>query len=181
MEGIHFSSKKEEDPTINIGNNHSNIASTRSTSQNILAFSTDQASTSPVSPHHDGDCEAGHEALLHKDSGRERLKKHREEVAGRVMIPDTWGQEDSLKDWIDCSAFDELLAPNGISSARESLVAEGRKGSSPRLGIAIVKPLKEFKSVALPHVSAADSSRAGLAEHPYSTKLEYLAMKGAYL
>jgi hypothetical protein len=136
MEGIHFSSKKEEeDPTIDIVNNHSNIASTRSTSQNIPAFSTDQAASS-VSPHHDGDCEAGHEALLHKDSGRERLKKHREEVAGRVMIPDTWGQEDSLKDWIDCSAFDELLAPNGISSARESLVAEGRKGSSPRLGIA---------------------------------------------
>ncbi|KAJ6986159.1 hypothetical protein NC653_023921 [Populus alba x Populus x berolinensis] len=52
------------------------------------------------------------------------------------MIPDTWGQENSLKDWIDCSAFDELLAPTGISSARESLVAEGRKGSSPRLGIA---------------------------------------------
>ncbi|KAJ6986160.1 hypothetical protein NC653_023921 [Populus alba x Populus x berolinensis] len=74
--------------------------------------------------------------LLHKDCGRERLKKHREEVAGRIMIPDTWGQENSLKDWIDCSAFDELLAPTGISSARESLVAEGRKGSSPRLGIA---------------------------------------------
>ncbi|KAJ6759938.1 PROTEIN BIC1 [Salix purpurea] len=52
------------------------------------------------------------------------------------MIPDTWGQENLLKDWIDCSTFDELLAPDGISSARESLVAERRRGSSPGLRIA---------------------------------------------
>ncbi|KAJ6897380.1 hypothetical protein NC651_023291 [Populus alba x Populus x berolinensis] len=32
------------------------------------------------------------------------------------------GSRESLKDWIDCSAFDELLAPTGISSARESLL-----------------------------------------------------------
>ncbi|KAJ6346463.1 hypothetical protein OIU77_029334 [Salix suchowensis] len=140
MEGIRFSSsKKEEDPaTINAVDNHTNIVSARSsTGQNIPAFSTDQATCSSVSPRHDGDCEAGtHGGLLRKDCGRERLRKHIEEVAGRVMIPDTWGQENLLKDWIDCSTFDELLAPNGISSARESLVAERRRGSSPGLRIA---------------------------------------------
>jgi hypothetical protein len=52
------------------------------------------------------------------------------------MIPDTWGQENLLKDWIDCSTFDELLAPKEISSAREALVAEERRKRSPRLSIA---------------------------------------------
>ncbi|KAG5239405.1 protein BIC [Salix suchowensis] len=125
MEGIRFSSsKKEEDPaTINAVDNHTNIVSARSsTGQNIPAFSTDQATCSSVSPRHDGDCEAGtHGVLLRKDCGRERLRKHIEEVAGRVMIPDTWGQENLLKDWID---------------SRESLVAERRRGSSPGLRIA---------------------------------------------
>ncbi|KAJ9188675.1 hypothetical protein P3X46_000046 [Hevea brasiliensis] len=70
------------------------------------------------------------------DSGRERLKKHREEVAGQVVITDTWGHEDFLKDWIDCSSFDKLLAPDGIASARQSLAAEGQKKStSQRLRI----------------------------------------------
>uniref|UniRef100_A0A803P644 Uncharacterized protein n=1 Tax=Cannabis sativa TaxID=3483 RepID=A0A803P644_CANSA len=35
------------------------------------------------------------------DNGRERLKRHRIEMGGRVWIPDIWGQEDLLKDWID--------------------------------------------------------------------------------
>ncbi|KAJ6905064.1 protein BIC1-like [Populus alba x Populus x berolinensis] len=67
--------------------------------------------------------------LMHKESstGRERLKRHREEVSGKVMIPETWGQENLLTDWIDYSSFDKLLAPDGITSAREALVAEGRR------------------------------------------------------
>ncbi|KAL9370414.1 hypothetical protein Peur_035554 [Populus x canadensis] len=67
--------------------------------------------------------------LMHKESstGRERLKRHREEVSGKVMIPETWGQENLLADWIDYSSFDKLLAPDGITSAREALVAEGRR------------------------------------------------------
>lgn len=65
-------------------------------------------------------------------SGRERLKRHREEVAGRVPIPDSWGQERFLKEWMDYSAFDALLAPNGIASAREALMAEGgRRRATP--------------------------------------------------
>lgn len=142
MEGSHFSkSKKEEEPTIDIVKNdsHTNIISGGSTSQTLAFSGTDQA-TSSVPPqgavHRDGGGGDGDREVLDKDCGRERLKRHREEVAGRVMIPDTWGQENLLKDWIDCSTFDELLAPKEISSAREALVAEERRKRSPRLSIA---------------------------------------------
>ncbi|CAI9783311.1 unnamed protein product [Fraxinus pennsylvanica] len=64
-----------------------------------------------------------------EDSGRERLKRHRVEVAGQVRIPDIWGQEDLLKDWADCTAFDASLMNNNIMSARASLVKEGRTNS----------------------------------------------------
>ncbi|KAK9291290.1 hypothetical protein L1049_009479 [Liquidambar formosana] len=59
-----------------------------------------------------------------EENGRERLKRHQVEVAGQVWIPDIWGQEELLKDWIDCSAFDSSLVPNGIMSARAALVQE---------------------------------------------------------
>ncbi|XP_061978158.1 uncharacterized protein LOC133699046 isoform X1 [Populus nigra] len=142
MEGSHFSkSRKEEEPAIDIVNidSHTNIISGGSTSQTLAFSGTDQA-TSSVPPqgavHRDGGGGDGDREVLDKDCGRERLKRHREEVAGRVMIPDTWGQENLLKDWIDCSTFDELLAPKEISSAREALVAEERRKRSPRLSIA---------------------------------------------
>ncbi|XP_010558990.1 PREDICTED: uncharacterized protein LOC104827509 [Tarenaya hassleriana] len=64
------------------------------------------------------------------DNGRERLKRHRRKVAGRVWIPEIWGQEEFLKDWIDCSAFDSCLVPTGISSARAALVQEARRAPS---------------------------------------------------
>lgn len=70
-----------------------------------------------------------------EDSGRERLKRHRVEVAGRVWIPDIWGQEELLNDWIDCSAFDASLVPKGIMSARAALVEEGRRANSSGLRI----------------------------------------------
>ncbi|KAL0410108.1 UNVERIFIED_CONTAM: protein BIC1 [Sesamum latifolium] len=63
-------------------------------------------------------------------SGRERLKRHRVEVAGRVWIPDMWGQEAFLKDWIDCGAFDASLVNSSIMSARAALVEQGRTLSS---------------------------------------------------
>ncbi|CAN1171381.1 Protein BIC1 [Linum perenne] len=69
--------------------------------------------------------------------GRERMKRHREEVAGRVSIPDNWGQENLLSDWVDCTPFDTLLAPAGLASARAALAAEGRRvgGGGRRLRI----------------------------------------------
>ncbi|XP_022767079.1 protein BIC1 isoform X2 [Durio zibethinus] len=70
------------------------------------------------------------EELLEEDSERERLKRHRIEVAGRVWIPDIWGQEELLKDWIDCSSFDASLIPTAIMSARAALVEEGRRTNS---------------------------------------------------
>ncbi|KAJ0021229.1 hypothetical protein Pint_31889 [Pistacia integerrima] len=69
------------------------------------------------------------------NGGREGLKRHREEVAGSVLIPDQWGQEEMLKDWIDCSAFEALLVPNKIASARKALVADHGRGASQRLRI----------------------------------------------
>ncbi|EYU35484.1 hypothetical protein ABFS82_10G053000 [Erythranthe guttata] len=68
-------------------------------------------------------------------AGRERLKRHRVEVAGRVWIPDMWGQENFLKDWIDCTAFDASLVNSSITSARDSLVEEARRANSARLRI----------------------------------------------
>ncbi|KAK4756139.1 hypothetical protein SAY87_006266 [Trapa incisa] len=67
--------------------------------------------------------------------GRERLKRHREEVAGRVMIPDSWGQDIFLKDWIEYSTFDALWEPKRLSLAREALMAEGLQAASQRLRV----------------------------------------------
>jgi hypothetical protein len=78
---------------------------------------------------------AASEAVPEDGGGRERLKKHRVEVAGRVWIPDIWGQEELLKDWIDCSAFDASLVPTGIMSAREALAEEGRRANSSGIRI----------------------------------------------
>nr|XP_011459330.1 PREDICTED: uncharacterized protein LOC105349931 [Fragaria vesca subsp. vesca] len=82
-------------------------------------------------------CGGGHNELVGLQnmsaaecSGRERLKRHQEEVAGHVTIPDSWGQEELLKDWIDYSPFDALLVPTGLSSAREALAMEGRRRAS---------------------------------------------------
>nr|XP_043610863.1 protein BIC1-like [Erigeron canadensis] len=66
------------------------------------------------------------EAPMVEESGRERLKRHRENMAGRVWIPDIWGHEDLLKDWIDCTVFDSSLGNKTILSARAALVQEGR-------------------------------------------------------
>ncbi|MCD7461332.1 hypothetical protein HAX54_045902 [Datura stramonium] len=66
-----------------------------------------------------------------EENGRERLKRHRVEVAGRVWIPEIWGQEELLKDWIDCSAFDaKLMNNNNIMSAKAALVEETRRSNS---------------------------------------------------
>ncbi|CAA7397023.1 unnamed protein product [Spirodela intermedia] len=65
-----------------------------------------------------------------EDCGRERLKRHRVAMAGHVWIPDTWGQEKLLKDWVDCAAIDRTLVPNGLLSAREALAEECRRANS---------------------------------------------------
>ncbi|XP_039039771.1 protein BIC1-like [Hibiscus syriacus] len=52
-----------------------------------------------------------------------------EDDNGRVWIPEIWGQEELLKDWIHCSGFDDSLVPRGIMSARTALVEEGRRAN----------------------------------------------------
>lgn len=76
-----------------------------------------------------------HEEERVVDTGRERLKRHRREIAGRVWIPEIWGQEELLKDWIDCSTFDTCLVPAGISSARAALVEEARRAATASGGL----------------------------------------------
>lgn len=74
--------------------------------------------------------EAEEEENNDEDSVRERLKRHRIEMAGRVWIPEIWGHEKLLKDWSDCSAFDQSLVPNGLVSARTALVEDCRRTTS---------------------------------------------------
>lgn len=75
-------------------------------------------------------------AAADDEGGREMLKRHREEVAGRVLIPEKWGQEQLLKDWIEYATFDALFAPHRmILSARDALIADARQGRSQRLRI----------------------------------------------
>ncbi|XP_074561017.1 protein BIC1-like [Curcuma longa] len=75
----------------------------------------------------DGDAEVAEEAA---ESGRERLKRHRMEMGGQVWIPEIWGQESLLEDWIDGSVFDRPLVPKGLTSAREALVHGCRQTTS---------------------------------------------------
>ncbi|OMO49519.1 hypothetical protein CCACVL1_30959 [Corchorus capsularis] len=104
-------------------------------SNNDVVVSSSAASTVLVPRQHG--TASNEEALMlqNKDSGRERLKRHREEVAGRVLIPDKWGKEELLKDWIDYSSFDKLLAPSGLALARQALMGDGRRNGSQRLRI----------------------------------------------
>lgn len=57
-------------------------------------------------------------------SVREKLKRHRVEVAGKVWIPEAWGQEELLEEWVDSSSFDLSLVPLGVVSARKALVQD---------------------------------------------------------
>lgn len=59
-----------------------------------------------------------------EESTRERLKRHRREMAGRVWVPELWGQEKLLKDWVDCAVFDRPMVPTGLLTARRALIAE---------------------------------------------------------
>lgn len=63
-------------------------------------------------------------------SGREKLKRHWTEVAGRVLVPEKWGEEGLLREWMDYSSFDALLAPKGLLSAREALISQAKRACS---------------------------------------------------
>ncbi|MCD7467262.1 hypothetical protein HAX54_004591 [Datura stramonium] len=81
---------------------------------------------------HDGD-KTGEFFIVPEKLGlsrREKLKRHRREVGGRVCVPERWGYEGSLREWVDCSSFDKILAPNGLKSAREALMSQGKRARS---------------------------------------------------
>jgi hypothetical protein len=59
-----------------------------------------------------------------QENTRERLKRHRREMAGRVWVPEMWGQEKLLKDWVDYAVFDRPLVATGLLTARRALIAE---------------------------------------------------------
>ncbi|GLT48721.1 hypothetical protein SLA2020_223290 [Shorea laevis] len=121
----YFSSMQEEETTITSRSSPREIRRSPSVSPN-----TNKANNIGGVGHencHSLEAKEAREALQLKDSARERLKRHREEVAGRVPVPDKWGNEELLKDWMDHSSFDVLLAPKGLELARQALMAEGRR------------------------------------------------------
>ncbi|CAH9099394.1 unnamed protein product [Cuscuta europaea] len=69
--------------------------------------------------------------LAEEGAGRERLQRHRHEVAGRVWIPEMWGQEEFLKDWIDSCTFDASWVNANIILARTALVETARRTPPP--------------------------------------------------
>ncbi|XP_027342762.1 protein BIC1-like [Abrus precatorius] len=71
-----------------------------------------------------------------EETGRKRLKRLREEAMEHVKIPEKWGHEQLLKEWNDYTMFDALFAPHRlIVTARDALIAHGRKARSQRLRI----------------------------------------------
>lgn len=76
-----------------------------------------------------------HEALIisckirphgssHQSTGETFLIGNGGAWPSKAVIPERWGQEGSLKDWMDYSTFDALLAPKEAAMARQALVAQ---------------------------------------------------------
>lgn len=137
QEKIHHHQEEEDsssfmtqDPTKMTSQNSSPPPTTEPSQQTHDHITFDEMKASlqicPPSDHKKTDTE---------ENGRERLTRYRREIAGRVWIPDIWGQEELLKDWIDCSAFDASLVPNGIMSARAALAEQRTRTNSGGLRI----------------------------------------------
>ncbi|PNX86745.1 soft fertilization envelope protein, partial [Trifolium pratense] len=64
--------------------------------------------------------------VVEEITGRERLKRHREEMKGKVKVPENWEKEKKLKEWVDYTKFDALIfAPHAlIVTARDALIAD---------------------------------------------------------
>ncbi|XLT48642.1 hypothetical protein HN873_041246 [Arachis hypogaea] len=103
--------------------------------------SMDQETPSTTKTHVCNNMKIQHDVAMAEDHNsnnnnvREKLKRHKISMAGRVWIPETWGQEELLKDWIDCTSFEAPLVPSRIMMAKAPLVQEGRRTSSAGLTI----------------------------------------------
>ncbi|KAI5070803.1 hypothetical protein GOP47_0015146, partial [Adiantum capillus-veneris] len=67
----------------------------------------------------------GHERLC----GRARLQHHWVQVGGKVMIPDNWGLERHLQEWVSFGLLEDAYRPAGLMSARSALVADCQRRS----------------------------------------------------
>ncbi|MCO5570543.1 hypothetical protein L7F22_024266 [Adiantum nelumboides] len=65
--------------------------------------------------------ESGTQAFM---CGRQRLQLHRLQVSGKVSIPDKWGCEQQLQEWVSYGIVEDALRPAGLMSARTALVSE---------------------------------------------------------
>ncbi|XP_016184753.1 protein BIC1 isoform X2 [Arachis ipaensis] len=94
--------------------------------------SMDQETPSTTKTHVCNNMKIQHDVAMAEDHNnvREKLKRHKISMAGRVWIPEIWGQEELLKDWIDCTSFEAPLVPSRIMMAKAALVQEGRRTSS---------------------------------------------------
>ncbi|KAM3202082.1 hypothetical protein P3L10_029706 [Capsicum annuum] len=65
-----------------------------------------------------------------EEEGPLKLKRHWTKVGGRVYVPEKWEHEGSLREWMDCSSFDTILAPKGIELTRKALMSQGKQARS---------------------------------------------------
>lgn len=54
---------------------------------------------------------------------RDRLQRHRLQVAGTVRIPDAWCGEARLHEWVSSRDVEDALQPPGLFSARAALIS----------------------------------------------------------
>lgn len=74
------------------------------------------------------------ETRVEEITGNKRMKRHREEVKGKVKVPENWKQEQMLKEWVDYTTFDALFAPHRIIvNARDALIADVRNSQRLRI------------------------------------------------
>ncbi|MCO5585678.1 hypothetical protein L7F22_054752 [Adiantum nelumboides] len=73
--------------------------------------------------------ESGTQAFI---CGRQRLQLHCLQVSGKVTIPDKWGCEQQLQEWVSYGIVEDALRPAGLMSARTALVSECQhRGGKP--------------------------------------------------
>ena len=54
--------------------------------------------------------------------GRQRLQRHWMETGGNVCIPEIWGREQHLEEWVSYGIVEDALRPAGLMAARAALI-----------------------------------------------------------
>jgi hypothetical protein len=74
----------------------------------------------------------------------ERIQLFRQQMSGKVVIPDTWSGEEKLKDWARHGTVEDALRPLGLMMATASLANDSlsKRATSSRLpGPASISPV----------------------------------------